>query len=315
MIRFLARRLLAVVPVLFLVSIGVFLLQALVPGDPAILVAGGEAATPEEIARVRHELLLDQPVVVRYLHWVGPVLRGDLGNSIFNDDSVMGQIKARAPITGGMILAATFIAIVIGVPFGVLAGSRPGGLVDRLSRSISSLAVAIPGFVLAIALILLLSVRYRVLPALGYTPIAANPVDWLRHMLMPATVLGLSLMATFSRQLRSSFVDTMSSNHIRACFARGGSRGRVIWKHGLKNSAIPAITVLGVHIASLLGGTIILERIFSIPGMGPYVLQAIQRGDYPVVQGVALFFALTQVAVSLALDAIYGLLNPRVRVN
>ncbi len=311
---FIARRLLTVIPVLFLVSIGVFLLQALVPGDPAVQVAGDQA-TPEQIAQVRHDLHLDRPIVDRYVNWARDAVRGDLGSSIYSNASVKDQIASRFPTTLSLVLASVVIAVVVGLPLGAFAAVFPNGIIDRISRGVSSLGVAIPSFVLGLLLIVVVSVRLRWLPPLGYTAIAQDPGEWVRHILLPAATLGALLMAIFSRQLKASLSDAMESNYIRSAFAHGTSRSVVIWKHGLKNSMIPAVTVLAVQTGALLGGTVIVEQMFSIPGIGPYVLDAIRRGDYPVIQGVALVFALSQMLIGLLLDVSYGLLNPRVRVS
>jgi peptide/nickel transport system permease protein len=309
-----ARRLTALVPVLLLVSFGVFLLLALVPGDPAVTLAGGTNATPEAIAHVRAALHLNDPLLLQYGRWLGQVLRGNLGTSLISGQSVSGQIAARFPVTLGLVVAAAVVALVVGLPLGVLSAVRPGGAVDHGSRSLSSLALAVPSFWLAVILVSLLAVHWRVFPPTGYTAITASFSGWLKDITLPAVTLGLVVGATLARQLRAALIDALDTQYVRAAWAKGATRRAVFFRHALKNASFPVITVFAVQVGYLLGGTVVIEQIFAIPGLGTYMLQGITAHDLPVVQGVALVFALFQMVMSLAADVGYGLVNPKVRV-
>lgn len=311
---FIARRLLAMVPLALIVSFAVFMLMALVPGDPALAIAGQEA-TPEAIEQVRVQYHLDQPLVVQYLYWLRDAVSLDLGTSRATSQPVLDEIVARWPVTAGLVAASALVAVVIGVPIGVLAGIRPGHLADNSSRLLAGIGLAVPNFVGAIVLVVILGVQLRWLPILGYAKFTESPADWALHMVLPAFTLGSTLAAIMIRQLRAAMIDTLDSNYVRAAWARGGSPKRVIGQHALKNAAMPALTVFGFSIAAMIGGTVIIEQIFSLPGLGPFILSAIVGRDVPVVQAVTLMFVLTQLVVALLVDLAYGWLNPKVRVS
>lgn len=303
----------AMVPLALIVSFAVFILMALVPGDPARAIAGPEA-TPEAITAVREEYHLDKPLIVQYGYWLRDAGTLDLGTSRASGEPVVDEMAERWPVTAGLVAASAVVAMVVGVPLGVLAGIRPGRALDNSSRLLAGIGMAVPNFVAAIVLIVLLGVQTRVLPIRGYVPFTQSPVDWAYHMVLPAVTLGLTLAAIMIRQLRAAMIDTLDSNFVRAAWARGGSPRRVIGQHALKNASMPALTVFGFSIAALLGGTVIIEQIFSLPGLGPFVLSAIIGRDVPVVQAVTLLFVLTQMVVALLIDLAYGWLNPKVRV-
>jgi peptide/nickel transport system permease protein len=311
---YIARRLLAMVPLALIVSFAVFMLMALVPGDPALAIAGQEA-TPEAIEQVRAQYHLDQPLIVQYIYWLRDAVTLDFGTSRASSQPVVDEIVARWPVTLGLVAASAVVALVIGVPLGVLAGIRPGHLVDNLSRLLAGIGLAVPNFVGAIVLVMILGVQLRWLPILGYVEFTESPGEWALHMVLPAVTLGLSLAAIMIRQLRAAMIDTLDSNYVRAAWARGGSPGRVVGQHALKNAAMPALTVFGFSIAAMIGGTVIIEQIFSLPGLGPFILSAIVGRDVPVVQAVTLMFVLTQLVVALLVDLAYGWLNPKVRVS
>jgi peptide/nickel transport system permease protein len=309
------RRLLSLVPLLLLVSFGVFVLVALVPGDAATTLAGGENATPERVAAVRDQLHLDDPLVSQYGRWLGNAVQGDLGESLFSHVPVVDDIRDRFPITLGLALAALVVGLLIGIPVGVFSALRPGRPVDKASRVGTSLAIAIPNYWLAIELVVLFAVTWKWLPPSGYVKFTEDPWGWLEHIVLPAIALGVWSAASLARQLRASLIDALDTRYVRTAWAKGASTRRVVLKHAMKNAAIPVVTVLGLQIGFLLGGTVIIEQIFSIPGMGPYFIRAVTSFDVPVIQGVAIVFVLITVALSLLVDISYGLLDPRVRVE
>ena len=309
------RRLLALIPLLFLVSTGVFSLTLLLPGDPAITLAGGEGASLEDIEAVREALGLNDPFPVRYGRWVAGVLRGDFGISLDSGKPVSDEIRARFPVTFGIAIMAVLVALSIGVPAGILGGVRPGSLADRLGVLAASIGIAVPSFWLAMILIAFLAVELGWLPAIGYRWFGQSPVDWLRHVIMPALALGTAASAAMARQLRAALVDVLGTNYVRTAWAKVAGSGRVLAKHALKNAALPAITILGLQFSSLLGGTVIIEQIFGIPGLGSYSLRAIIANDLPVIQAVTIVFVLVHVLFNLLVDLAYGLLDPRIRLT
>jgi peptide/nickel transport system permease protein len=309
------RRLLSLIPLLLIVSFGVFMLVALVPGDASVTLAGGESATPERIAEVRSQLHLDEPVMEQYGRWLSGAVHGDFGSSLFTKVPVSEDILDRVPITLGLVLAALVVGLVIGVPVGVISALRPGRAVDGAARVGTSVALAVPNYWLAIELVVLFAVTWKLLPPSGYVKFTDNPLEWLRHIALPAVALGLWSAASLARQLRASLIDVLDSRYVRTAWAKGAGTGRVVMKHAMKNAAIPVVTVLGLQIGFLLGGTVIIEQIFSIPGLGPYFIRAVTSLDVPVIQGVAIVFVLFTVFLSLLVDISYGLLDPRVRVE
>jgi peptide/nickel transport system permease protein len=308
------RRLASIVPVLFVVSLGVFFLLALVPGDPAVTLAGGVNATPAQIAHVRAQLHLNDPLVVQYWHWLWGALHGNLGTSLVTGQSVSSQIVARFPVTLGLVVASAIVALIVGIPLGVVSGVRPRGAVDAGARTFSTLGLAIPSFWLAIILVSLFAVHWRLFPPTGYTAITTSFAGWLKDITLPAVTLGLLVGATLARQLRAALIDVLDTPYVRSAWAKGGTRRSVLLRHGLKNASMPVITVFGIQIGYLLGGAVIVEQIFSIPGLGSYMLTGITQHDLPVVQGVAIVFVLFQMAMSLLADISYGYVNPKVRV-
>jgi peptide/nickel transport system permease protein len=316
MLAMIARRLLSLIPVLLVVSFVVFMLVELVPGDAATTVAGGVNATPERIAEVREELGLDRPVLERYGDWLVDAVQLDFGTSYLNragGNTVAEDIELRLPVSLGLALAGLFVAIVVGVPLGILAGMRPGAAVDRASVTGTSLGLAIPNFVMAFLLITVFAINLGWFPALGYTKFTDDPLEWLEKITLPAIALGLFAAASVARQTRAAIVDVLQSNYVRTALAVGMSRRTTVVKYAFKNAAIPTVTVLGLQLATLIGGVVIIEQIFSIPGMGQYMLRALTLPDVPVIQGVTITFVVIYVLLNLLVDITYGYLNPRVR--
>jgi peptide/nickel transport system permease protein len=313
MTRYIIMRLLSAIPILLLVSIFAFALITFVPGDKALAIAGF-TASPQEIAQVRVQYHLDQPVYVQYWYWLVGVLHFNLGASRYTSQSVAGQIAARLPVTLSLVLLASIIALVFGVGLGLIAGIRRRHAVDNITNLASGAMLALPSFVIAIVLMLVLGVRLGWLPILGYTSFASSPWGWFQHMIMPALALAGSIGAIVYRQLRSSVGDTLGAWFVTAAWARGGTLRGVVGKHLVRNASGPALTSFGVQIAYVLGGTVIVEQIFSVPGMGPYLLSAIQENDLPVIQGCILTFVICQVVLALLVDITQGALNPKLRV-
>lgn len=315
MLAMIVRRLVTMVPVLFLVSILVFGLMALLPGDPAVTIAGGANASTERIAEIREKLGLDDPFVVQYLRWLGDAVRLDFGESLVTGKSVSEGILTALPGTLSISLGAIFFGILVGIPVGVIAGMRAGGTADRALIFGTVLGIAIPGFWLAMLLVLLFGVTLGWLPAVGFVPITTDPVAWLRTIILPSVAMGTFIAASLARQVRGELSEVMQRSYIRTAWAKGASPARVVVKHALKNAAIPAVTVLGVQLGGLLGGTVIIEQIFAMPGLGTYLLNAITATDMPIIMGVTTIFVVVYLAVSLLMDIVYAVLNPKVRIS
>ncbi len=314
LLSFVGRRLLITIPLLLIISFAVFSLVLILPGDPAVTLAGGTHATAAQIAHVRAQLHLNEPIWRQYLTWLGNALHGNLGNSLFLDQSVASGIAARFPVTLSLAVGGMVVAILIGIPAGVLAGVRQGTVGDRAVTVGSSIFVAVPDFWLAMVLVVVFAVDLHLLPALGFVPFAHSPWQWFQHLILPWLALGIGGSAIIARQVRGALIDTLDQDYMRTALSKGLPRRVVIGKHAMKNALSPAVTVIGIQFGYLLGGTIIIEQIFSLPGIGTYVLQAISVKDLPVIQGVVLVTAVCFVIINLIVDVVYGFLNPKVRL-
>jgi peptide/nickel transport system permease protein len=264
---------------------------------------------------VRAELHLDEPAPVRYLKWLGDVVHGDLGVSVATHRSVNDEIARRFPVTASLAISSLVLTFIIGIPIGILQGMRPGGRLDKIMLAIVSLGLAVPSFLLGTLLVFVLAVQWRWLPALGYVSITDSPLEWAKHMAMPAITLAVVGAAEMARQLRTGLVGVTQEDYIRAAKARGLPPRRITIKHALKNAAMPALTIIGVRVGYLLAGSVIVEQIFQLPGLGSYALQAIQNRDFTVLQGVVLALALIVIATNLLVDLTYAWLNPKVRLS
>jgi peptide/nickel transport system permease protein len=313
-IAYIVRRLLAAIPLLLLISFAVFSLTFLIPGDPARQILGSDASL-SAINHLRRQLGLDQPLLVQYWHWLTNALHGNLGHSILKNTAVSTEIAHRFPVTFSIAIGALALTVVVGVPLGVVAATRPGSPSDRLVTITTSMMLAIPDFWLAILLVLLFSVKLKVLPAIGYVPFSSSPAQWAIHLCLPWIAAGFGGAATLARQLRGALAETLEQDYIRTAHATGIRGSVVILKHAMKNASIAPVTVVGIMFAYTLGGTVILEYIFSIPGLGQYFYQALNGKDVPVIQGVILLVALTFVLINLAVDILYAYLNPKVRLG
>jgi peptide/nickel transport system permease protein len=309
------RRLLLLVPTMLGVSFAIFSLIALIPGDAAETLAGGIDAQPEVVEQIRSELNLDDPFLTQYGRWISNAVQGDFGNSLTTGDSIATEIGARLPVTLGLITVVFTLALALSLLVGIAGGLRPGSLLDRGLLFGSSATISMPSFWVALVLVTIFAVQLRWVPPFGYEAFLDGPGEWAKRIVLPAVALCLAPAAILARQLRSAVADTMQSAYIRTAWAKGGSTRQVVVGHALKNSAIPMVTVFGVQIGTALGSTVIIERIFSIPGIGSYLLTAVFSQDLPVVQAVAMMFVVVNVGVNLAVDIAYGILNPKVRVS
>lgn len=315
MTTYVARRLLALIPLLLIISFIVFALVLLIPGDPARELAGGLRARPEDVVKVRRQLNLDKPLVQQYTIWLGKAVRGDLGTSFTKNATVASEIKARFPRTFSLALGALVVTMLLGLPAGILAGTRPGSFLDRALAVGTSAGIAMPDYWLAMLLVVLFAVKLNTLPAIGYVEFSTSPTAWATHLYLPWIALGLGGAATLARQLRGALIDVLDQDYIRTAGAKGLRRRVIIGKHALKNAAIAPVTVVGLQFAYLLGGTVLIEYIFSINGMGQYFFLALNQKDLPVIQGVTLVVALTFVLINLVVDVLYAYLNPKVRLG
>jgi peptide/nickel transport system permease protein len=312
MLRVTAGRLVSAVPLVLLITVGTFVLGQLMPGDQAYAVAGPDA-TAEQVAQVRRDLRLEDPAPVRYVRWLGDAASGDLGVSAATRRPVADELGRRWPVTLSLGVAALALSLTLGIPIGVAQGLRPGSWLDRALLALVSLGLAAPGFWLATMLVYLFAVDRRWLPAMGYVPFGESPVDWLRHIALPAVTLAVVGAAEIARQLRSGLVGVMQQDHIRAATARGVAPRLVAGKHGLRNAALPVLTIVGLRIGQLLAGAVVVEEIFQLNGLGSYALDAILNQDFAVVQGVVLLTAVVVVAANLLVDILYHWANPKAR--
>jgi peptide/nickel transport system permease protein len=308
----LVRRLAGTLPLLALITLIVFSLILLVPGDPAVLVAG-DTASPEDIAAVRESLGLNDPLWEQYARWLGNAIQGDLGTSIYSSQSVTEAIIVALPVTLSLTVLALLTGVVIGLLAGTIAGMRPGTWVDRLVTTMTSAGVAIPHFWIAMVLLSVFSLQTDWLPFGGYVPLTESPWEWFRHLILPALALGASVAAEIARQSRASLTTALAQDYIRTAEAKGLSRVAIVGKHAMKNAALPVVTVLGLQFNRLFSSAVVVEQVFSLPGVGRLSLQSVFVRDFPMIQGVVLFAAVAVVLSSLLVDLSYSYFNPRVR--
>ncbi len=302
------------IPVLLLVSVLVFSLIHLIPGDPAVSILG-EEATPQAVAALRAKLGLDQPIPVQYAKWLGSVLRGDLGRSIRSNQPVGEAIAERLPVTIELAILSIAISLSIAIPAGIVAAMRRNSVLDAGSTFVALLGVSLPNFFLAILLILIFGVQLQVLPPFGYQPITQGLGGNLQRMILPAITLGTALAAIVTRMMRSSLLEVLDQDYIRTARAKGLREGRMVQAHALKNALMPVVTIVGLQIGGLLGGAIITESIFVLPGIGRLLVDAIFQRDFPLVQGVVLFVSLAFLFSNFAVDMVYAYLDPRIRYS
>ena len=312
MIVYVLRRLGATLIVMAVVALFVFSLLFLTPGDPAAVIAG-DVATADDIQRIRAKLGLNEPFLVQFGGWVGRLLHGDLGTSIFTNLPVTTLIGQRVQPTVSLTLLTLVVAVLIAVPLGVIAAARAGTWADRLVMGFSVLGFSVPVFVLAYMLIIVFSVKLEWLPVQGYRPLSEGLWPWLSHLILPSIALGTVYMALIARITRAAMLDVLSQDYIRTANAKGLAPRAVLTRHALKNAGVPIITVIGIGIALLISGAIVTETVFAIPGIGRLTVDAILRRDYPIIQGVILLFSGVYVLINLMVDLSYRLFDPRIR--
>jgi len=301
------------IPVLFFVSVIIFVLINLIPGDAARLFLG-EEAPPDAVAALRHELGLDRPLYVQYGRWVGGMLEGNFGYSFKDHRPVLGTLLQKIPVTGELTVAALCIAWAIALPAGALAAWRQRTATDYGASAVALVGLSIPNFWLGIMLIYLFAVHLHWLPASGWTSPIEDVGRNLRTLIMPACVLGLVLAAVVMRQLRSSMVEVLHADFVRTAKAKGLASGVVVMRHALRNAVIPVITVMGIQMGTLLGGAVITETIFAVPGLGQLAVNSIYTRDFPMLEGVVMFSALAILLINLFVDIVYSLIDPRIKL-
>lgn len=311
---FLALRLFLAVPTVFGVLVAVFLLIRLVPGDVVTQLIGLEATiSPQRVDELRRLFGLDRPLPAQFAEYAGGVLRGDLGTSLRTGLPVGRELVRRFPVTIELAGLGLLVALVIGVPVGVVAAVRRGRAADYMATGFVMLGLSIPSFWLAVLLILLFALRLGWLPPTAYVSPRESLAGNLAHMILPALSVGFVLAAAITRIVRSSLLEVLGRHYVRTARAKGAPERSVVLRHALRNALIPVVTVIGLQFGTLLGGTVIIEQIFGLPGVGRYALEGINLRDYPVIQGAVLTIALAFVVVNLAVDAAYGFIDPRVR--
>ncbi|NMM86540.1 hypothetical protein B2J88_19590 [Rhodococcus sp. SRB_17] len=313
MLNLIAKRIASAVPMLLLVSFFVYALVDLVPGDAAAVLAG-DNATPEQIEQTRQALGLDQPLIVRYLDWLGGALTGDLGTSLYSSQSVVHILGERLPVTLSLTLVTMLIVIAVGLPAGIFAAVHPNSWLDRTLTVLSSVAMAVPPFIVALALVIPLAILSPIFPATGYAPLADGAGVWLQHLILPAIAIAAISAAELARQTRASLVDVLGKDYIRTTRAKGLLRSTIIGKHGLKNAGVPIVTVLGLQVSRVLAGAVTVEFVFALPGLGTLAVSSVFSRDVPVILGIVMLCAVLIVLINVLVDATYGYLNPRVRV-
>lgn len=309
--RFIIQRLMLAIVVIVGVTLAVFLIIQLVPGDPA-RVSLGMQATEENVQARRERLGLNRPLVEQYTTWVADAARGDLGNSLITGQEITPQIRNRLPTTLQLAVLALLIGMIIAFPLGIIAAVKPGSMIDTIATFISQLGVAVPDFWMAILLVLLFSTTLKWLPPSGYTPISENFRDWLDHIILPALTAGFISASIQTRFIRSAMLEVMRQNYVMTARAKGLRERTVVLQHGLRNALITVVTIIGLQMTALLSAVVVIEIVFTLPGLGSLTLDAVLDRDYPLVQGAVLVMAVLVTGINLFVDIIYFLLDPRI---
>jgi peptide/nickel transport system permease protein len=312
MTMFVLKRVGILLATLFLVVCLAFVLLHLTPGDPAAVAAGPDA-DPATIAATRTALGLDRPLVIQFWDYLSGLLGGDFGTSFVERRPVLDVISDRLPVTASLVLLSLVVSLLIAVPVGIFTAVRRGTIWDRLGVVVSSLGVALPDFFVGLLLVLVFAIGLGAFPATGYVDIAQSPGQWLYHLILPAITLGIAVAAELTRHIRASLSDVLELDYVRTARSKGLSSSSVIVKHGGRNAALPVVTVFGNQIARLLGGTVIVEQIFNLPGLGQLIVQSVFSRDLPLILGIGVFIALIVLVVNVLVDLSYGWLNPKVR--
>src|ERR1700757_4001767 len=312
MITYVVRRIAATVPVMALVALFVFSLLYIAPGDPAAVIAGDQA-TPADVERIRQSLGLDRPFLIRFGEWFWHILHFDLGTSIFTNLPVAALIAQRIEPTLSLMAVTLVLTIVIAVPLGVVAAWKAGSWVDRTIMAFAVFAFSLPVFVVGYVLAYVFALQFEWLPVQGYTPLSEGFWPWLENLILPAVALGCVYIALIARITRASMLEVLQQDYIRTAQSKGMGQGGILFVHALKNAAVPIVTVIGIGVALLIGGAVVTESVFAIPGVGRLTVDAILRRDYPVIQGIVLLFSFVYVLVNLIVDLLYTVLDPRIR--
>ncbi len=312
MFAYICRRVLATIPVMLFVALFVFSLLFIAPGDPAAIIAGDQAS-PDDVEKIRASLGLDRPYVIRFATWLWDVLNGDLGNSIFTNLPVSHMIAQRVQPTLSLMAFTLVLALSVAIPAGVIAAWKQGSMIDRAVMMMAVLGFSVPVFVVGYVLAYVFALVLDLLPVQGYTPIQNGLWPWMRHLILPSVALGGVYIALIARITRATMLEVLSQDYIRTAKAKGLGQRSILFVHALKNAAVPIVTIVGIGFAALIGGAVVTESVFAIPGLGRLTVDAILRRDYPVIQGVVLLFSFVYVAVNLMVDLLYTLFDPRIR--
>src|SRR5580704_5330409 len=312
MLAYAVRRIVATVPVMGVVAFFVFGLLYIAPGDPAAVIAG-EQASPADVERIRQSLGLDQPFLVRFGEWVWQILHGDLGTSIFTNLPVTTMIQQRFEPTLSLMVVTLCLAIAIAIPIGVLAAWKAGTWIDRAIMAFAVFGFSVPVFVIGYLLAFVFALELEWLPVQGYTPLSQGLGPWFQNLILPATALGCVYIALLARTTRAAMLEVLQQDYIRTARAKGIGQSDILYVHALKNASVPIVSIIGIGIALLIGGAVVTESVFAIPGLGRLTVDAILRRDYPLIQGLVLLFSFIYVLVNLAIDLLYTFLDPRIR--
>ncbi len=312
MLRFLAQRLLALIPVLLVVAVVVFLILRLTPGDPAAVIAGN-SATNEDIERIRTQLGLNQPLINQFFIWIGNVLKGDLGYSFYLNKPVTQLLSQRIEPTLSLAAGTLALAVSIAVPLGTIAAWRMGGWLDKILSGFSVLGFSVPVFVIGYLLIYFFSLKLGWLPVQGYTRLGAGMGSWLAHIILPCVTLSFIYVALIARVTRAAVSESLTEDYIRTARAKGLRESAVLIRHAVANAAVPIATVIGLGVALLIGGVVVTETVYAIPGLGSLTVEAVLNRDFPIIQGVVLLFSVSYVLINLLVDLSYLVFDPRIR--
>lgn len=312
MIFFILRRLLSTIPVMLVVAIFVFLMLRLTPADPAAIIAG-DNANAQQVADIRAKLGLDEPIITQFFIWMGKILQGDFGESFFFKKTVADLISDRVEATLSLSFFTIVLAILIAVPLGVLAAAKHGSWIDRLVMGFSVLGFSVPVFVVGYLLIYVFAIELNWLPVQGYQRIALGFGGWFQRLILPSLTLSVVYVALIARMTRTSMLEVLSEDYVRTARAKGQIERKVLFRHALRNAAVPIVTVIGLGVALLIGGVVVTESVYTIPGLGRLTVDAVLARDFPVIQAVILLFSFVYVIVNLMVDIIYTILDPRIR--
>ncbi|GIN91573.1 ABC transporter permease [Siminovitchia terrae] len=311
---YILKRTLSLIPILFIVSLVIFFIIHLTPGDPVSYMLGDEA-TEEQINNVREEMGLNLPIYEQYFHWIANVLKGDFGVSFHMNTTVLDAIFSHVAPTLSLAIFAQVIALLIAIPLGIIAAIKRGTIVDQAVMGLSLLGMAVPSFLLALFLVLLIGVHLQWLPIAGYQPLSSGLWNHLKYLILPAISLGSIQAALIARMTRSSMLEVLNNNYINMARSKGVSERKVIYSHALHNAFLPILTVIGQTFGALVTGAVITETIFNIPGLGQLIINSVERRDYTVIQGIVLFVTFIYVMLNLLIDLLYGVVDPRVRLD